>query len=67
MFKKQSANKGQFHKVVIHSALRTSWLSRITNSPFSETRRKDQNKAGNDRKRALLDQGGPGKKRVRSD
>ncbi|RGP77534.1 hypothetical protein FLONG3_4319 [Fusarium longipes] len=46
----------QLNKVLIHSALRASWISRITNSPFSETRRKDQNKAGNDRKRTLIEQ-----------
>ncbi|KAM0563165.1 hypothetical protein ACHAPJ_000881 [Fusarium lateritium] len=47
-----------FNKVLIHSALRAPWISRITNSPVSETRRKDQNKAGNDRKRCLIEQGG---------
>ncbi|KAM0202983.1 hypothetical protein ACHAPI_001153 [Fusarium lateritium] len=54
-----------FNKVLIHSALRASWISRITNSPVSETRRKDQNKAGNDRKRTLIEQGGNPKKRRR--
>ncbi|RGP73430.1 hypothetical protein FSPOR_2012 [Fusarium sporotrichioides] len=52
------------NKVLIHSALRASWISRITNSPFSETRRKDQNKAGNDRKRTLIEQVENGRKRA---
>ncbi|KAG8356786.1 hypothetical protein FVEN_g5447 [Fusarium venenatum] len=51
------------NKVLIHSALRAPWISRITNSPFSETRRKDQNKAGNDRKRTLIEQVENGRKR----
>ncbi|CEI68390.1 unnamed protein product [Fusarium venenatum] len=49
--------------ILIHSALRAPWISRITNSPFSETRRKDQNKAGNDRKRTLIEQVENGRKR----
>ncbi|KAF5632972.1 uncharacterized protein FTJAE_7357 [Fusarium tjaetaba] len=39
------------NKVLIHSALRSSWLSRITNSPVAELVRKENNKAGNDKKR----------------
>ncbi|KAF5976110.1 hypothetical protein FBULB1_7098 [Fusarium bulbicola] len=39
------------NKVLIHSALRSSWLARITNSPVAELVRKENNKAGNDKKR----------------
>ncbi|PNP61651.1 hypothetical protein FNYG_13638 [Fusarium nygamai] len=39
------------NKVLIHSALRSSWLSRITNSPVAELVRKENNKTGNDKKR----------------
>ncbi|KAF4974944.1 hypothetical protein FZEAL_8207 [Fusarium zealandicum] len=56
-----------FNKVLIHSAMRASWISRITNSPYSETRRKYQNKAGNDRKRTLIEQGGSEKKKTKTD
>ncbi|KAJ4020537.1 hypothetical protein NW766_002024 [Fusarium irregulare] len=53
-----------FHnKVLIHSALRAPWISRITNCPYAESRRKDQNKAGNDRKRNLIEVGN-GQKRA---
>ncbi|KAJ3516005.1 hypothetical protein NM208_g14901 [Fusarium decemcellulare] len=54
-----------FNKVLIHSALRAPWISRITNSPYSETRRKYQNKAGNDRKRTLIEQGGSERKKAK--
>ncbi|CAF3479647.1 unnamed protein product [Fusarium graminearum] len=60
---KRSGKSLTLNKVLIHSALRASWISRITNSPFSETRRKDQNKAGNDRKRTLIEQVENGRRR----
>ncbi|PCD39911.1 hypothetical protein FGRA07_01182 [Fusarium graminearum] len=61
--KSRILNAFRLNKVLIHSALRASWISRITNSPFSETRRKDQNKAGNDRKRTLIEQVENGRRR----
>ncbi|KAM5385446.1 hypothetical protein ACJZ2D_001087 [Fusarium nematophilum] len=60
-----SPNAQQFNKVLIHSALRAPWISRIANSPYSETKRKSQNKAGNDRKRNLIEQGGSEKKKAK--
>ncbi|KAJ4326967.1 hypothetical protein N0V84_002580 [Fusarium piperis] len=55
------------NKVLIHSAIRAPWITRITNSPHSETRRKYQNKAGNDRKRTLIEQGGSEKKKAKAE
>ncbi|KAH7167948.1 hypothetical protein DER46DRAFT_683154 [Fusarium sp. MPI-SDFR-AT-0072] len=56
------------NKVLIHSALRSSWLSRITNSPVAELVRKENNKAGNDKKRnAANRQNGKGAKRLQSE
>ncbi|EXK85853.1 hypothetical protein FOQG_10274 [Fusarium oxysporum f. sp. raphani 54005] len=56
------------NKVLIHSALRSSWLSRITNSPVAELVRKENNKAGNDKKRnAAHRQNGKGAKRPQNE
>ncbi|KAF9765326.1 hypothetical protein IL306_002413 [Fusarium sp. DS 682] len=54
--------------ILIHSAIRSSWLSRITNSPVAELVRKANNKAGNDKKRnAANRQNVQVTKRVRSE
>ncbi|KAI1015170.1 hypothetical protein LB503_003953 [Fusarium chuoi] len=56
------------NKVLIHSALRSSWLSRITNSPVAELVRKENNKAGNDKKRNAASRlSGKGSKRPRGE
>ncbi|KAG5803814.1 hypothetical protein H9Q74_012578 [Fusarium xylarioides] len=56
------------NKVLIHSALRSSWLSRITNSPVAELVRKENNKAGNDKKRNAASRlSGKGVKRHQND
>ncbi|CVK88516.1 uncharacterized protein FPRN_02303 [Fusarium proliferatum] len=56
------------NKVLIHSALRSSWLSRITNSPVAELVRKENNKAGNDKKRNAASRlSGKGAKRLQNE
>ncbi|KAF4417425.1 hypothetical protein FACUT_12234 [Fusarium acutatum] len=56
------------NKVLIHSALRSSWLSRITNSPVAELVRKENNKAGNDKKRNVASRlSGKGAKRPQNE
>ncbi|KAF4954846.1 hypothetical protein FGADI_4948 [Fusarium gaditjirri] len=62
------SSKILYNKVLIHSALRSSWLSRITNSPVAELVRKENNKAGNDKKRnAANRQNGKGVKRSQNE
>ncbi|KAF5577473.1 hypothetical protein FPCIR_12087 [Fusarium pseudocircinatum] len=49
-------------------SLRSSWLSRITNSPVAELVRKENNKAGNDKKRnAACRLSGKGAKRLQNE
>ncbi|KAF7559931.1 hypothetical protein G7046_g4228 [Stylonectria norvegica] len=53
-------------KVLIHSATRAPWISRIANAPCAESERKNQNKVGNDRKRKVIEQGGGDSKKIKS-
>ncbi|KAK7413863.1 hypothetical protein QQX98_007280 [Neonectria punicea] len=56
-----------FNKMLIHSAMRSSWVARITNAPKAENKRKQNNKTGNDRKRKAASQGGSGARRARAE
>ncbi|KAK7426995.1 hypothetical protein QQZ08_006422 [Neonectria magnoliae] len=53
--------------MLIHSAMRSSWVTRITNAPKAENKRKQNNKTGNDRKRKAANQSGSNARRARTE